>query len=250
VRSILADIYQEGLRLVAEAAKANIKMRLLGGLAVRYHSPSAVREPWKRFYQDIDVVIAKAAKGSMENFMTAQGYESSKIFNALNGHERQLYFDGANKRQLDVFVSSFNMCHKIPLEARLVEEVTIPLADILLTKMQIVELNPKDVTDITTLLLDHQVGSEDGEVINGSYIASLCAADWGLSKTIAVNIAKIKALLSHSQGILPEQGTEICSKLDLIQLMMDREPKSLAWRMRDKIGEKVKWYNLPEEVQR
>src|SRR5205823_1125353 len=114
-------------------------------------------------------------------------------FNAMNGKERLLFYDNPNGRQMDVFVSSFRMCHEIPLEQRLtVDEDTVPLAELLLTKLQIIELNEKDVRDTVALLLEHEVTDDDAGV-NASHVASLCAGDWGLWRTITHNLETLRA---------------------------------------------------------
>ena len=46
------------------------------------------------------------------------------------------------------------------------EPLTIPLAELFLTKAQIVQMNRKDVLDLLALLLDHEVGPGDAETIN------------------------------------------------------------------------------------
>ena len=80
---------------------------------------------------------------------------------------------------MDVFVSSFRMCHEIPLEKRLsVDEDTVPLAELLLTKLQIIELNEKDVRDTVALLLEHDVTDDDAGV-NAGHIAELCCGRLG-----------------------------------------------------------------------
>ena len=167
-------------------------------------------------------------------------------YNALHGGERLLYFDDEHDRQVDVFVGAFSMSHKIPLDARLeVDPVSIPLAELLLTKLQIAELNEKDIRDTLALLHDHPVGETDGETVNAGQIAALCAANWGLWRTITGNLDTCCSLAPGYD--LPNQA-EVEERLRRLLARIEAEPKSRAWKLRAKIGERKRWYELPEEV--
>jgi hypothetical protein len=162
----------------------------------------------------------------------------------MNGRERLLFYDNPNERQVDVFVSSFRMCHEIPLEKRLnVDEDTVPLAELLLTKLQIIELNEKDVRDTVAILLEHEVTDDDSGV-NASHVASLCADDWGLWRTISQNLGK----LSEHVGRYDVDHETVSSRVTVLLERIETVPKSRSWRMRAKVGERKRWYQLPEEV--
>ena len=166
------------------------------------------------------------------------------IFNAMNGKERLLFYDNPNGRQVDVFVSSFRMCHEIPLEKRLgVDEDTVPLAELLLTKLQIIELNEKDVRDTVALLLEHEVIDDDTGV-NSSHIAELCAEDWGLWRTITRNLETLRARLDAYEV----DRDLVSNRVSLLLERIEAKPKSRTWRIRAKVGERKRWYQLPEEV--
>jgi len=162
----------------------------------------------------------------------------------MNGKERLLFFDNSNERQMDVFVSSFRMCHEIPLEKRLaVDEDTVPLAELLLTKLQIIELNEKDVRDTVALLLEHEVTDDDAGV-NATQFAYLCCEDWGLCRTITQNLVGVREHLGRY-----EVDTEVVeARLDALLERVEGTPKSRSWKLRAKIGDRKRWYELPEEV--
>ena len=233
----------EGRRVLAAAREAGLTVRLLGGVAVHVRSrglpPALSRE-----YQDLDFATSKKSSGDLQKLLRDLGYEPHVGFNAMNGKERLLFYDNPNERQVDVFVSSFRMCHEIPLEKRLgVDEHTVPLAELLLTKLQIIELNEKDVRDTVALLLEHDVTDDDAGV-NAAHVATLCAADWGLCRTISHNLATLRDRL---EGYDVDREA-VSGRVSVILERIDAEPKSRSWRMRAKIGERKRWYELPEEV--
>jgi hypothetical protein len=176
------------------------------------------------------------------------GYEPDRVFNATNGHRRLLFYDVANSRQVDVFVGSFEMCHDIPITERIALAThSIPLAELLLTKMQIVELNAKDQTDIVTMLYHHDVASDDIEQINADRVAELCANDWGLWRTVKMNVERVRAALASS-GMTEDAQDLVIKRLDDLWERVEAEPKSTKWKLRNRVGDKVRWYEEPEEV--
>jgi hypothetical protein len=251
--SILLDVEEEMQRIVSEAEKQDIFLRLIGGLAFKVHCPHAAHRALEREYPDIDFVTDKASARQLLEFLPAMGYTPNKTLNTLSGDQRQLYYDEPNNRQIDIFIGDFEMCHKLPMRDRVlhVEPLTVPLAELFLSKAQIVELNRKDVLDLLALLLDHDVGPSDDETINVDIIAELCAKDWGLYTTISMNIQKLTGLLGQEELQLEDTQLEtIRQRLAAIQQAMEAAPKSMAWKLRAKIGTRVRWYQEVEEVRR
>ena len=248
----LANLEDEMRRLISEAQNQNIFLRVLGGLAIKVHSPHASHRSLERKYPDIDFVTDKASAKTLLDFLPAMGYTPNKTFNTLSGDRRQLWYDETHERQIDIFIGDFTMCHTLPLADRLhIEPLTIPLAELFLSKAQIVELNRKDVLDLLTLILDHEAGPGDEETINADYIASLCAQDWGLYTTVSMSIQKLQDFLAEGNVELDEtQIQTIKERLATIQETMDAAPKTFAWKMRAKVGKRVRWYEEVEEVQR
>jgi hypothetical protein len=206
---------------------------------VRLHTDTLERE-----YKDLDFATTKKGSGDTQTLLRDLGYEAHVGFNAMNAKERLLFFDDPHARQVDVFVGSFRMCHEIPLERRLdLETHTVPLAELLLTKLQIIELNEKDVRDAVALLSAKGVSDDDSEV-NGARVAELTANDWGLWRTITRNLTSVAQHL----GNYDVDGALVQTRLDELLKRIEEEPKSRAWKLRDRIGERKRWYELPEEV--
>jgi hypothetical protein len=241
-----ADVVAEGQRLLDKAASAGVPLRLLGGVAIRLRAPGELSAAFRRSYADLDFVTTKKGSRRAEELLRQEGYVPHVAYNSLHGGARLLFFDDENDRQVDVFVGAFSMCHKIPLNDRLeVDQTSIPLAELLLTKLQIAELNEKDVRDALALLEGHPVGDTDGETINAGRIAALCAADWGLWRTITGNLDTCCAL---APGYEVPNGAEVEVRLQELLQRIEAEPKTRGWKLRAKIGERKRWYELPEEV--
>ena len=248
--TILPDALDEARRIIAAGAEQKLTLRLLGGLAIKMHSPSAAHRALVRTYPDLDFAFAGKASYKIEAFMPKLGYEANQSFNLFNGAHRLLFYDEANQRQIDVFVGSFHMCHDLPITQRIaVEPLTLPLAELLLTKLQIVQMNEKDIRDICALLLDHPFGETDQETINLARVTELCAGDWGLWKTVTVSLAKVQEFCDAHDLDAPSKLT-ISERLTVLRLALDDVPKPVRWKMRATLGDKVKWYDLPEEVKR
>jgi hypothetical protein len=240
------DVVAEGGRLIGRAAAEGVPLRLLGGVGMRLRAPGELAPAFRRTYADLDFVTTKKGVGATTGLFRGEGYEAQVAFNALHGGERLLFFDNDHDRQVDVFVGAFSMCHKIPLDGRIeVDPVSIPLAELLLTKLQVVQLNEKDVRDALALLHDHEVGESDGDRVNSARVAQLCATDWGLWRTITQNLAACRAFADTYD--VPDRPT-LDERLDALLGRIEEEPKSRAWRMRAKIGDRKRWYDLPEEV--
>lgn len=238
-------------RLVEAGNARNIQIRAIGGLAVQAHNktnhPLFVRE-----FADLDFVVAKKQRREFEAFMPEVGYSPDKQFNILNGSTRQIYFDDKTDMKIDIFVGDFEMCHKIPLEDRLTADpLTIPLAELLLSKAQIIELNRKDLLDITSILLNNETGPDDIEKINLSILARLCSQDWGLYKTTSMNLERVAEFASTPDlPLSQEDRSTIINRVLNIQRTFEEMPKPVAWQLRDRVGTRVKWYIEVEEVDR
>jgi hypothetical protein len=244
--TIESDVVAEARRVLARAEAENVPLRLLGGVAIKLRAPGELHAAFTRTYADLDFATKKKTAGPTAELLRAEGYEPHVAFNALHGGERLLFFDNENERQVDVFVGSFQMSHRIPLDERLeLDPISIPLGELLLTKLQIAELNEKDVRDTLALLHDHPLADADGETLNAGRVAVLCAGDWGLWRTITGNLVACRAFADTYD--VPERAA-LDERIDALLERIETEPKTRAWRLRARIGERKRWYDLPEEV--
>jgi hypothetical protein len=244
------EIVTEMHRLVEGARTAKLHMRLIGGLAVRVHSPNAEREAFRRDYPDMDFVVHKKERRKLDVFFAHMGYLPDKTFNILNGDRRQIFFDAKTGRRVDVFVGDFEMCHKLPMRGRLeMHPVTVPLAELFLSKTQIVELNRKDALDLVALLLDNEIGFSDEGTINVERITRLCLRDWGLYKTMTINLSRVEHLVvGEKPGLSDEEQQVVLQRINTIRRVLSKVSKPLLWKVRDRVGTRIRWYTEVEEV--
>jgi hypothetical protein len=245
---ILEDIVAEGQRLLGIASQEGVPLRLLGGVAVRLKAPE-LPPSLAREYKDIDFAVTKKGGGAADRLLRDAGYEPHVAFNAMHARERGLYYDDRNGRQVDLFIHAFRMCHEIPLGDRLeLESGTVPLAELMLTKLQIVEVNEKDIRDTVLLFHGHPIADHDDGAVNGARIAELCAADWGLWRTITANLERCRGHVGD-YDLDAGDRERIAGRFDELLDRIEAEPKSRGWRRRAKVGERKRWYDLPEEVE-
>ena len=204
------------------------------------------RPELQRRYNDLDFGGLSRQRDQIAALFTALGYEADRSFNALRGHQRMLFWDRLNDRQVDVVLDRLRMCHTLDFKDRLtVDALTVPLAELLLFKLQIVEANQKDIVDSITLLGDHPVGDRDGDCINAAHIARLAADDWGLHHTLDLSLERVGR---HATSLAVDLPFAIEDQIACLRSRMEEERKSARWKMRARLGERMKWYELPEEV--
>ncbi len=245
----LADPIAEGRRVVAGAGEKGVVLRLLGGVAIFLQAPEGM-PLLTREIRDIDVVTPRGNKRAVAEAFQSLGYVDDEVFNAFHGAHRQIYVDVANERKVDVFVGAFSMCHEIPIAERLNREpFTVPLAELLLTKLQIVELNERDERDIYNLCFHHEISGAGEPGIEGGLIGNLCARDWGLWRTCKGTIERCRTDLAH-YPLEPSERDLIDARLARLWDAIEAAPKTSKWRWRAKVGERKRWYEEPEEVER
>jgi hypothetical protein len=242
----LGSPVEEAARVVEAADTNGVVLRLFGGVSFWFRCPSARLPALQRKYVDVDFMGHAKQSREIKQLFISLGYVPRDKFNAMQGYRRLIFNDMANQRRVDVFLDVFEMCHSFNLKDRLeVDAQTIPLADMLATKIQIIDVNEKDLKDAVCLFADHDVGASDREMINGAYIASLCAGDWGVYKTFTMNLDRLLAKLNDFSLDGGAKAT-VRDRVNKLRTMIEDRPKDFRWKMRARIGERVKWYELPE----
>lgn len=240
----------QAVQLVEAARNDGAVLRVLGGIAVALHSPSATHRSLQRAYADMDFVTTGVSASRLDALAEAIGYSPDRRFNSLHGRSRRLYFDASGEKQIDVFVDTFEMCHILPLADRLEADFpTIPLAELFLSKAQIVHLNRKDVQDLVALLADHPIGPGDEDTISAERLSHLTGRDWGLWRTVRETLTTVERAIPE---LAPEPATAavVRQRVRHIAQVLDEAPKTIKWKARARVGDRVCWYELPEDPRR
>jgi hypothetical protein len=241
----LQDVALEGQRLAILARDGELQLRLLGGVAVWVQCPSARVARLARSYGDADFLGHAEDRKRITAFMEEQGYQADRMFNALHGATRLNFHDPARGRPVDVLLDRFVMAHELDLrESASSDGLTISLADLLLTKLQIVNINEKDVRDLLALLSDH--GFDAGE-IQLQRILAVSHNDWGLEHTLHRSLATLIGAIAGF-ALDPVQADRVLSRANELDDALNEAPKGAKWKLRARVGERLRWYEEPEEA--
>jgi hypothetical protein len=245
-----ADAYATAIRTVAAANGEGVPLRLLGGQAVRYLTPDF--PPRKRDDQDMDFASVSKAKRPLTELLTQLGFEGDRRFNNLHGHRQMWFSSPAGGISVDIIMDRLQMCHVLEFSSRIDRmPVTLDVTDLLLSKLQVVQQNEKDVHDIVYLLAAHEVreGDEPG-TIGLTRFSQVLGGDWGWWRTATGNLDRVIDLAGGELARLVPGGAphDPVEHAVALRRHADAMPKTLKWKLRARIGERAQWYELPEEV--
>jgi hypothetical protein len=230
-----------------------LSLRMIGALAFRTHCPvhGAIQEALQRAFTDIDFVAYSDHFKHILRFLTDLGYRENKMVTRLFGEGRLIFEDPYSSLHLDVFLDKLDFCHVIPLKGRLEADFpTMPLAELLLEKMQIVRINEKDVIDTIMLLREHTIGDSDDETIHAGVISKLLGGDWGFWRTVTGNLTTVLETMETYPQLAEADRQVVRERIAALRARIDAEPKSQRWKMRATVGDRVKWYKDVEEMMR
>ena len=237
--------YSEAIRISDEADTIGLKLRILGSLAFRIHCPNNVYllDQMERELTDIDYVGRADQRHQFKKFLSNMGYKVDQDLLIATEGTRFFFQHPETGLGIDVFVDKLNYCHPIMLKDRMdLDHPTITLVDLFMEKMQIVEINEKDFKDTFVMLLEHDFGAGDRDKIDLDYLSKVLGSDWGFYYTFTMNVKKAKSFLPDYAVLNAEQREIISKKMDYVLTTLDQAPKTMKWKMRAKVGTRVKWY--------
>ena len=245
------EFIDEAKKIIENAKKHGVSLRLIGALAFHLRCPefNFIHDRWGRVFTDTDCVARSEDGPVIIEVYRELGYQDDEMITTLYGEKRLVFDHPETGFHSDIFFDCLDFCHVLPLRERLdIDELTIPLADLFLEKMQIVEINAKDIVDTIMLVREHPVGEADEGLINAPLIGDVLASEWGFWRTVTGNVEKVKVTLEEAD-FLEEGDKEIVRKrLKQIEEYVDNTPKPMAWKLRSKIGDKMKWYKDVDEL--
>ena len=259
----LQDPLAEAMRVVDAAQQRGLLVRLMGGMAIRAHAPDWPART-RRVEVDLDFATRGKDRTAFYRLLEAEGYTADKRHNALFGSKQAYFVDVPRSRPVDVLVDSLEMCHTFSFGDRLaMSSPTLPLAELLLSKLQIAKINRKDVLDALVLLAEHPLGKDDGAPdsrhglgsINVPRILSFTSNDWGWWRTVTGNLTVLDQYLdaeltpddldlNNGRDVLFDPKAQIAA----LRTAIDEAPKSTKWKLRARVGERAAWYRDPEEM--
>ena len=230
-------------QIIDTAEKRGVRLRLLGGLAFKKLCPSSLDPRYFRENKDIDLMGKREDSRDIVKIMETLCYKPRELFNKLNMGQRLIYYDMENRRRVDLFQDEFEMCHKFNIKENILAGTyTLPMTQLLMTKLQVVEKTEKEYKDLIVAFRDFDVmAGEDG--IRGDEIADLCSKDWGVYTTFRKSL---ESLLAKADDLDETERRVVASRVQRLMGMMERAPKSFGWKMRARIGERTRWYELPD----
>lgn len=247
--------WREASQILAAAQRDAVPVKLIGSAGVRWHCPyhgdlfeRLEREPAR----DLDLVVEKPAVRELASILEQLSLvQDRRIGQASDG--QQLLFQSADlSLNVDVYVDQLQYCHTIFFRGVLGHaHPTVPLAELLLTKLQIVELTDKDVKDVAILLLEHAVSAPnqalDWEIVDvGRFVAPL-RKSWGFWYTVDRNLGWISDHVAGMSQLTEKQRETIRTRLQSLRSFASESPKSTSWKIRSKIGTRRLWYQDVEE---
>jgi hypothetical protein len=240
---------EEARHLTEEAQKKGMVLRVMGPIALHFYFPEhtdlyrRMERLGERVFTDIDYAAYGKHRGNLVPFFESQHYELEKRAAMISGGERHIFFS-ANIPMIDVFYDKLNYNHPIDYRGRLeIHPYCVSLTDLLLQKLQIVQINDKDLKDAMLLLLAAKVGEEDKDMINTKYVAKIMANDWGFYYTSTMNLKKVKDAADGVKALTDENRATIRVQADLILKHIEDAPKSFGWKIRANTGTRKIWYN-------
>ncbi len=245
------EFIEEAKRIIDRTASKGAPLRLIGALAFHLRCPaySHIHEKWGRIFTDTDFVAKSEHRELIIEAYAELDYKDDEMITTLYGSDRLVFDNPQTGMHSDIFFDKLDYCHVLPLRDRLdVDELTIPLAELFLEKMQIVQINEKDIVDTLMLLAEHPIGSDDNEAINGLVIAGILATEWGFWRTVTGNMDKLLLVNEKTELFADDEKALIKKRVSQISKYIEDKPKSLSWKMRSKIGDKVKWYKEVDEL--
>ena len=226
----------EARRLIDEAGEHEMVLRAIGSVAIQLHCAPSSQAMGRiaRVPKDIDLVARKKDRAKLASFFEGQGYKTDRDMLVAMEGTRYLFRNPESDIDVDVWIDELNLCHKIDVRRRMGGGPTLPIEDLLLSKLQIVDLTPSDFGDLDCMLDTHEVAehSSDPEIIDLSYVCGILGSDWGFWKTATDNLSKLK----------PHLGPLAAERVEVLLQVIEATPKTTGWKLRSLVGEKKQWW--------
>jgi hypothetical protein len=235
----------------AAAERQGVPLRLVGSYAVRTHCERLghlLDLMARETANDLDFASERKVGKGVQHLFEALGYIADKRLALATDGQHRYFVHPESRLGVDVYFDLMNYCHPVPFANRLAADpVTVPLAELLMAKMQIVQLTEKDIKDTMVLLLEHDLGAGDEETVNIDRITEVLSHDWGFYYTFSQNLAKVAERLPLYEALDPEARATLDERLARLRERIEAHPKDLRWKLRSRVGTRRPWYQDVEE---
>ena len=267
------EFVKEATRIVETAQSQGVYQRIMGSLAAYIHSmdkPEIISTfnslgrfgQGKPNFTDLDLMAYSKQGRQVGQIFKQMGFRPDEMVNGFFGDRRLIFYSPTGTYHVDIFLNKLEFSHTVefgekPGEGRLeLDSPTISLTDLVLEKLQIHEINRKDLVDLIVLFLGHSVsssGANERDSVDGAYISRILGGDWGFWYDAFANLSKVKSFANEltSEGKLTNEHLSTVSReVDRLIDMVNSSPKTKRWEVRSKVGTKRPWYREVEEVVR
>jgi hypothetical protein len=240
------SIHTEASELVAAATEHGMTVRVVGSTGIRMHcaQAQAAMDDVERAAKDLDLVVRSGDRNGLRSLLEARGYVVDRdLLVAMEG-QRYAFRHAGLELDLDVFVERLQFCHTIELDGRWERHATtIPIEDLLLQKLQVHELTDSDVIDAAVVLATHDVGPPgDRERIDRDYVAGVLAGDWGFHRDATANLDRVREAAGALVPLSAERVRRVAGAAGALREAIEQARKSMAWRVRARVGERMQWW--------
>ena len=255
-QSFAKAVSDEAEVLLRLAAERRLLLRLTGSLAIRSHcagSSHLLETLGRRPYRDIDLMGVWKQNRDVSHMFEERGYVADPEIKQAQefGVKRLIHEHPDTGIKIDVFMDDLVMAHTVPFGGRLeLDDPTICVTDLLLSKLQIHEITENDLIDTVVLLADHDLGPGDRERIDDAYVASLMSKDWGFWYTTQRNLEKLQEAVARYDRSRPRPSQSSPSVSSGLKTRIDDTPKGGKWKLRARVGTRARWYEEVAEVHR
>jgi len=251
---------EEAVDIVDKADNQGLVLRVIGGVGVMLHSPES-EDLMKRLgrlgsvaqeFTDLDFMAYRRQRNQMKLFFETIGYTKRRATLSSAASERQIYFHPKGWFFVDVFFDKLRVAnHPLDFRGRLeLDKPTLTPTDLLFEKLQIVNFGEKDLKDTLALLNAHEVGERDEkEILNATHLATLLSADWGFWYTVTTNLRGINDIVPTMNTLTKEEKNRVISRVKKALDRIEKEPKTISWKLRSIIGARKRWYQPVETTE-
>lgn len=251
-----AELMAEASRLAMAAESRAVTLRLTGSAAIRLRCPDqvALLDRLRRDQlRDLDFFAREKQSTRVVAFFEENGYRMDPEIRQSQefGIKRHIYLAPQGRYKVDVFLDDLIMAHTLQLRGRLeLPGPTLQVSDLLLSKLQIHQITRNDLVDLMVLFASSEGLGADAQQPETSRVMAVLRDDWGFWYTSTSNLRRLIEELGSCAPVLGALAPEIEQRARHLLQLLDEVPKSVRWKLRARVGTKVRWYEDVGEVDR